>query len=72
MGMLNISVLKNPGDDQLPKPRIAKVTGSLKNLIGQSKSLEFKEIKETNAVYYIATFRFDEEEVYRINLQVQP
>jgi len=72
MGMLNISVLKNPGDDQLPEPRIAKVTGSLKNLIGQSKSLEFKEIKETNAVYYIATFRFDEEEVYRINLQVQP
>ncbi len=72
MGMLNISVLNSADKSDVPQPVEAKVNGTLKNLIGQSKSLEFKEIKETNAVYYVATFRFDEEEVYRINLQVQP
>ena len=72
LAMLNISVLHNPNDKQLPVPVTASVKGSIMNLIGQSKALEFREIKETNAVYYIATFRFDEEETYRIKLQVKP
>ncbi|MDO6805237.1 DUF4426 domain-containing protein, partial [Wenyingzhuangia sp. 1_MG-2023] len=72
LGFLSISVLNNPGDDVLPKPVTAQIQGTLKNLIGQENELQFKEIKETNAVYYIATFRFDEEETYRIRLDVAP
>ncbi|WP_221793575.1 DUF4426 domain-containing protein [Oceanobacter mangrovi] len=72
LAMLNISVLNNPSDDQLPIPMTSSVTGTIKNLIGQSRALEFREIKETNAVYYIATFRFDEAETYRISLKVKP
>ena len=41
-------------------------------LIGQKKELQFKEIKERDAVYYISTFRFDEEDVYKITVQVSP
>ena len=49
-----------------------KVSGDMKNLIGQKKELQFKEIKERDAVYYISTFRFDEEDVYKITVQVSP
>ncbi|MFK4752318.1 MULTISPECIES: DUF4426 domain-containing protein [Oceanospirillaceae] len=72
LGFLSISVLNNPNDDVLPLPVTATIHGTIKNLIGQESELEFKEIKETNAVYYIATFRFDEEETYRIRLDVAP
>jgi hypothetical protein len=34
--------------------------------------LEFVQIKEENAIYYIAPLRFTEEESWRFELQVQP
>ena len=70
LGYLSISVLENIEQGGMAEARTAKVTGTMKNLIGQSNELTFKEIRETDAVYYISTFRFDEEEVYRISLQV--
>lgn len=72
LGYLSISILKNDKNSELPVPVTGKVTGQLRNLIGQSKELEFKEIKETNAVYYISTFRFDDGDMYHINLQATP
>ena len=50
----------------------AELTGTIKNLIGQSRTIDFREIKETNAVYYVSTFRFDKNEIYRIDLDVTP
>ena len=58
--------------NDVPTPVTAELTGTIKNLIGQSRSIEFREIKETNAVYYVSTFRFDKNEVYRIDLDVTP
>ncbi|WP_419812517.1 DUF4426 domain-containing protein [Bacterioplanoides sp.] len=72
LGYLSISILKNDKDAALPTAVAGKVTGQLRNLIGQSKELEFKEIKETNAVYYISTFRFDDGDMYNIRLQATP
>lgn len=72
LGYLSISILKNGQSGELPVPVSAKLEGQLRNLIGQSKTLEFKEIKETNAVYYITTFRFDDGDMYNINLQATP
>lgn len=58
--VLNISVLDTY---QAGKPAItAKITGQAKNLIGQIKALEFKEIKEGNAIYYLAEFSISEQE----------
>jgi hypothetical protein len=34
--------------------------------------LEFVQIKEQNAIYYIAQLRFTEEEMWRFELTVQP
>lgn len=72
LGYLSISILKKGKKDSLGKPVTGKVTGQLRNLIGQSKELEFKEVKETNAVYYISTFRFDDGDMYNITLQATP
>lgn len=72
VGFLNIAVLKKlPGGEQTEAVS-ASVSGSIMNLIGQSRPLEFKEIRETNAIYYINTLGFDESEVYRISLKVRP
>jgi len=71
LAYLSVSVLKNAGPD-LPEPVTATLTGTIKNLIGQTRTIEFREIKETNAVYYVSTFRFDKSEIYRIHLEVTP
>ncbi len=65
-GIVNIAVQKNG------KPVIANIFGNGKNLTGQLKALAFKEIKEENAIYYIATFTFRDGEKIAFDLQVQP
>jgi len=72
LGYLSVSVLKNEAGNELPTAVPAKLTGQLRNLIGQSKTLEFKQIKERNAVYYVTTFRFDDGDMYNIFLQATP
>ena len=71
LAYLSISVLKT-AKDTVPTPVTAELTGTIKNLIGQSRTIDFREIKETNAVYYVSTFRFDKNEIYRIDLDVTP
>ncbi|MBB6519905.1 DUF4426 domain-containing protein [Pseudoteredinibacter isoporae] len=66
--LVNIAVLKN-GQIRGSK---AAVSGEFKNLIQQTRELEFKEIKEQNAVYYLAPLRFDNEEVIHFNITVTP
>jgi len=66
--LLNISVI----DKVTKKPLPAVVTGSRTNIVGQVLPLEFQQIKEANAIYYIAQLRFTEEEMWRFNLTIQP
>jgi uncharacterized protein (DUF1684 family) len=72
LGFLNIAVIKRTTHQDVGEPVPAVVTGDIKNLIGQSNALQFKEIRETSAVYYVTTLPFDEDEVYRISLKVKP
>jgi len=72
LGFLSISVLQNQSGQDLAVPVRATITGTIRNLIGQTRTLEFREIKETNAVYYISTFRFDDEDMYTIQLKATP
>ncbi len=65
-GIVNISVKKNG------KAVVANIFGNGKNLTAQLKKLSFKEIKEGDAVYYIATFSFRNKENLIFDLQVQP
>ncbi|MGX5172921.1 DUF4426 domain-containing protein [Aliikangiella sp. IMCC44653] len=66
IGLVNIAVKKN---DQAV---IANIFGHGKNLTGQLKELAFKEIKEDKAIYYIATYTFNNAEKVTFDLQIQP
>src|SRR5690554_303251 len=70
MGFISISVLDTKDNKDVGTPITAKVEGTIKNLIGQSRVLEFKETQETDAVYYVSTFRVDDEDRYNHEIKV--
>lgn len=63
---VNISVSKK-GDI---KGMSAGVSGNATNLIQQSRSLDFQEIRDQDAVYYLAPFRFEHEETLTFNIDL--
>ena len=70
-GLFNISIRKKNNDTS--KPAKAKLIVSAKNLIGQEKSVDVKEIIEAGeAIYYIGSFSVSEEEVIHFNIDVIP
>lgn len=64
-GVLNVAVLK--ADQGVP----AKVSGQIKNLLGQTSTLNFKQVLESGAVYYLAEFPLREREILTFSLSVQ-
>jgi len=67
--ILNIAVLKKVMDTT-GTPTSATITGHASNLTGQLKDLEFREIKEGTAIYYLAETQFSNGEFLRFNLKV--
>lgn len=67
---LNISVIKNTGGTGTPVA--ALLSGEKANFIGQNTNLDFIEINEGDAIYYIGQFEFSNAENLRFNLQIQP
>ena len=69
--LINISLTKTEaGATSLGLP--AKVSVKAVNLMQQSKAVEFIEIKETDATYYLAQFRHTNEEDIRFEVSVLP
>ena len=68
--MINISVMEKAAG--VPTGVKSKVTGNLKNLMGQSRALEFREIKEGIAVYYIAQIGIQSKEIVNFNIDIIP
>ena len=66
--ILNIAVRAH--DDQSDYPVAAEITGQIINLMSQQYDLEFREVREPGAIYYLATFRFTDNEPLRFNLIV--
>lgn len=68
---VNVSLTKTEnGITTLGLP--AEVKGKAVNLMQQSKAVEFKEIKEPEATYYLASFRHTNEEDIRFDVSVVP
>lgn len=67
--ILNIAILKKVMDTT-GTPTSAKVTGHASNLTGQLKNLEFREIKEGTAIYYLAETKFSDGEFLKFNLKI--
>jgi len=60
-GVVNISVLLPNQDFQAIS---GTMSGTATNLLGNKKQLEFREIQEGEAIYYIAEFGFSNEETF--------
>ncbi len=48
----------------------AKLTGHAKNLIGNLRELSFKQVKEGNAIYYLAEVPISNEEMLTFDIDV--
>lgn len=71
LALVNISLTKTEnGVTTLGLP--AKISVKAVNLMQQVKELEFKEIKEPEATYYLAPFRHTNEEDIRFEVSVLP
>ena len=67
--IINIAVLKKVLHTT-GKPTSSTVTGHASNLTGQLKNLEFKEITEGNAIYYLADTKISDGEFLKFDLKV--
>lgn len=68
---LNIAVLRNESDGSTT-PVSAVVSGGKRNLLQQEGAIEFKEIREGEAIYYIGEFDFSNAEILRFEIELQP
>ena len=69
--IVNITVLKKVmGTTGKPVP--ATIAGNASNLTGQLKNLEFREIKEDTAIYYIAELKVSDGEFLKFRLNITP
>lgn len=64
-GVINISVLKDG------KPQMAQVSGTVKDLTSQSVTLNFKQVTEQGAIYYIAQYPVPQQETRTFQIKVQ-
>lgn len=70
--LLNVSVLKNTGGD-MPVPVHAKVTATGRNLTGQTRSVDMREIVEGGeAIYYIGEMTARNMETFDFTIEVTP
>ena len=63
-------MIKNTSTNATPVS--AEITGEKANLLGQNSAINFIEINEGDAIYYIGQFEFSNAENVRFNLEVQP
>ena len=70
-GLLNIAVLRKVMGSGV-EPVVSRVEGTARNLTGQEYQLSMREIREGTAIYYIDTFRVNNEETLNFELSVTP
>ena len=66
-GLVNIAVVEKLG---IGAP--AEVSGVVSNIFQQTQKLRFTEIREQGTVYYIAPFKFDNEDYLTFKISVLP
>jgi len=68
--VVNITVQKKDGDAS--RPVKAKVSGFASNLTGQIKELQFKEIHDGEAIYYLAQSQVSNHETLKFDITATP
>lgn len=67
-GLVNIAVLDNTQDGNPAKT--VNINGRARNDVGQIKSLDFMEVKEGDAVYYLAQVSYSNEETIYFDIMI--
>lgn len=67
-GLINISVLDTTKAGNPAKT--VSISGKAKNNLGQFKTLEFTEVKEGDAIYYLAQIKYSNEETVHFTLDI--
>jgi hypothetical protein len=65
-GIVNISVL----DKNAQEPQKVTMSGIAKDIQGRQRSLEFSEVTEGNAVYYLAQLPFQNAQQFRFSIEI--
>lgn len=65
--LVNISVL----DKRTQEAQDIEISGTARNLLGTTKTLEFKKVNEGDAIYYLATVDYSDKEVLRFNIDIK-
>ena len=68
-GVLNLALRRDTADG-LGEPVAAEISGDYSNLLGQKRAMEFIEVVELGARYYLAQFVFGHEDVLHFRVQV--
>jgi uncharacterized protein DUF4426 len=68
--VVNITVLKKKGDSTIPVK--ANVSGFASNLTGQIKDLQFKEVHDGEAIYYLAQSQVSNRETLKFDIKATP
>ena len=75
IAVANIAVRRKLKDSDSGKKTVAtisRVQGHIHNLLGQKRELSFSEVREQEAIYYLAQFRFGDKETLTFNLELMP
>lgn len=67
-GLINISVLDNSKDGKPAKS--VSISGTAENLTGQFKRLEFEQVKEGSAIYYLAQINYRDKEKLSFDITI--
>lgn len=70
-GIVNIAI-RDVSSDELGTAVTGRVSGHTMNLLTQKNSLKFSEVKEGSAIYYLADFKFSDEELLKFAIDVKP
>jgi hypothetical protein len=65
--MLNISVLDEAGN-----PVAVEISGTITNLLSQQQPINFREVREGPAIYYLAEVKHTDREVLRFAVDITP
>jgi hypothetical protein len=66
IALVNISVL----DKRTKEAQDLELSGTARNLLGTTKELSFRQVKEGNAIYYLASVPFSHKEVLRFDIDI--
>ena len=67
-GLINISVLDNSQKNTPAKT--VSITGKAKNNLGQFKDLDFQEVKEGSAIYYLAQVNYSNHATIHFDIMI--